>query len=131
MEVDDADEVEEKALSGHEEMVAALARYLSKKRLVTITRTSLAGYDRPKSINGAMPDIEGLTEFTGQRVFGIAEECETYSLGQAVARMDRLSRIEAAALFLVVPASCFRPAKAYVEEKLPGRGITVLPYRKG
>jgi hypothetical protein len=129
--IEDVDETEAAVpISAREEMVAALGRYLTKTRLVSITKMSLAGHDPPKVVNGAVPDIEGLTEFVGQPVFGAAEECGSYRLKDSRTRLDALSRVTNAAVFLVVPNACFADAREYVRSEFPDRDITVLPYGK-
>lgn len=111
-----------------EEMLAALARYLSKKRLANITRMAAPGHERPKRHNGVVPDIEALTSMVGIPVFGVAEDCETFALSGSTARLDALSRVTNAETFLVVPRSCYPSATQLVREKFKGRDITVLPY---
>jgi len=111
-------------------MIEALERYLIKNWLVNITRKTLPGRDSLKRVSVNVPDIEGVTPFLGQPVFGAAEECDTYAMRDATARLDEFSKVRNAAVFLVVPAECYIPAKSYVQSNLPGRNITVLPYGK-
>jgi len=115
--------------SHRREMVAALERYLAKNRLVTVTGSVLSGR-RPKNVNGSVPDLEGVTLMVGQPVFGAAEECDTYAYVDSRARLDALSKVQNAAVFLVVPAECYVPAKSYVQRTFPERNITVLPFGK-
>ena len=129
--VDDVDEEREVSEgTKHDEMVTALAHYLQKKRLVNVVRMSTAGYDKPRSVNDTVPDIEAVTSMVGQPVFGAAEECDTYALEESQARLDALSRVRDAAVFLVVPYGCLKEAKRQVQGRFPDRDITVLPYGK-
>lgn len=113
-----------------EAMLAALERYLSKKRLVNVIKVAVAGREQPRSVNGAVPDMEGVTSMVGQRVFGVAERCDTYAADCSRARLDALSRVNDAAVFLVVPHECYSWAKKYVLDNFQGRDIEVLPYGK-
>jgi hypothetical protein len=112
-------------------MLAALERYLSKKRLINVTHVAVAGRRQPRRVNGFVPDVEGLTSIVGQPVYGVAESCDTYASESSGARLEALSRSPSDAIFLVVPHSCYERAKEYVEISLPGRNIEVLPYGKG
>lgn len=111
-------------------MLEALERYLSKRRLVNVTRVAVAGREQPRNVNGFVPDIEGMTSIIGQPAYGVAEKCDTYAAEGARARLDALSRTSSHAVFLLVPRSCYDRAKEYVEISLPGRNIEVLPYGK-
>lgn len=119
------------ANSHRDEMVGALSRYLTKHRLVTITKMALAGWDAPTAVNGVFPEVEGVTEFVGSRVFGTAEECETYAQRGARERLDALSRVPGASVFVVVPKACFAAAREHLQAEFRDRDITVLPYGKG
>lgn len=109
-------------------MVAALERYLIKNWMVNVTGADLLGSSRPGRVNGRVPDLEAITPMRGQRVFGAAEECDTYATKDSRERLDALSKVRNAAVFLVVPAECYGPAKVYVQSVLPRRNIIVLPY---
>lgn len=109
-------------------MLGALERYLIKYWLVNVTRTAGRGRGPRARVDMDSPDIEGVTSFLGQPVFGAVEECDTYAMKEARERLERLSDVRNAAVFLVVPAECLVPAKRYVQDKLEGRNITVLPY---
>jgi len=111
-------------------MLGALERYLTKHRLVSVTKMAVAGRDQPRNVNGTVPDLEGLTEMVGQPVFGVAERCDTYASEGARRRIDALSRVRNAEVFLAVPAECYDWAKRFVESSFPGRNITVMPYGK-
>jgi len=111
-------------------MLGALERYLTKQRLVTVTKMAVAGHDQPRNVNGTVPDLEGLTEMVGQPVFGVAERCDTYASDGARQRIDALSRVRNAEVFVAVPAQCYDWAKRYMESNFAGRNITVLPYGK-
>ena len=111
-------------------MIAALGTYLTKKRLVNVTKMALAGHEMPRPVNGTVPDLEGVVSIVGQKVYGAAEECDTYSFVDSRVRLEALSRVSNAAVFLVVPGECFTPAKRYVLANFPDRNITVLPYGK-
>jgi hypothetical protein len=128
--VDEGDGGQLRYASLHDAMVAALGRHLAKKRLVNITRMTMSGYERPRPINGAVPDIEGVTSMVGQPVFGVAEECKTFALEESTARLDSLSRVRNAAVFLVVPQECYHNAKGLIQARFPDRDITALPYGK-
>lgn len=111
-------------------MVSALNRYLSKKRLIAVTRMAVPGYSQPRAVKGVVPDMEAVTLLTGQPVYGAVEKCETYASDAARARLTALSRIDSAAVFLVVPAACYQAAKQYVQSAFPDSEITVLPFGK-
>lgn len=120
--------IEARGSPHREMMVAALARYLIKNWMVNVVRMARRGGRSPRGVNGSVPDLEAITPLLGQRVFGAAEECDTYAMKDSRARLDAFSKVRNAAVFLVVPAECYVQAAAYVRSSLPGRNITVLPY---
>jgi len=111
-----------------EAMISALERYLIKNWMVNVTGADLPGSSRPGMVNGRFPDLEGITPVRGQRVFGAAEECDTYATKDSRERLDAFSRVRNAAVFLVIPAECYGPARVYVQTVLPRRNIIVMPY---
>jgi hypothetical protein len=108
-------------------MVSNLVQYLVQKE-VRITGVSLQGEKQPNSVNGKVPEVEGI-DATGQfPIYGESEECERYANDRTRGQLEAFSRYRNAQVYLLVPAACFASAKDYIERSFPGRNITVLSY---